>query len=558
MKTARGFTLLTAVLGNERIPIHFFNLPPRINTVMVKAFFSYLRQASSLLLGMLMLLSYWVWGYDGITFSDEVTYLQLGDLLWSGNSVVTDYHFSSRWAAFLFSGFFTQLFGFSDRYASLATLAFYWATLYVVWRISPLSVRRWAVLFFIGNVYLFHFLTKVYPDGFLILWVTLVPAAAIYRSQRPLAAACIMAAAFFIGFCTKETMILLAPLPALLFFMDLRERKRLHFYYYFGGISLVLAFLYLGYYKWQFGDWLFRFKSVNEGHYISEYTYHDKGIFSVLRRITYLPMLTFIDRTYWLWWVMATPGIYYGIKKNQPIAFEFGASVLCLLVGFWFMSSTLEFYNPIYLNPRHLIILIPPLSVCIALGFRHWHNAIEWKMALALLLAFASGYCLLSGDWKVGLFYLLFAGLLFLKQERILFAAMAAGLLFPVLFSVKYQHQLKNYPHFLEVLRKETSEASNTSPLLTHEFIYFSREVLLEEPEVQSPIISMAELDRLAQNPPDSLTLFIYGYYRHAYPAEQVYIDKVEQWLEKDYDLIYSEQSPWLSIRKYRRAMKAN
>ncbi len=353
-------------------------------------------------------------------------------------------------------------------------------------------------------------------------------------------------------------MILLAPLPALLFFMDLRERKRLHFYYYFGGISLVLVFLYLGYYQWQFGDWLFRFKTIENGDYISAYSYYDKDLPTLYKRLTYEPILDLIRRTYWLWLTLSIPRIYFGVKNKDEVGLAFGLCLTCLLVGFWWMTTPFQFYSPLPMNPRHLIILIPPLSVCIALGFRHWHNAIEWKMALALLLAFASGYCLLSGDWKVGLFYLLFSGLLFLKQERILFAAMAAGLLFPVLFSVKYQHQLKNYPHFLEVLRKETSEASNTSPLLTHEFIYFSSEVLLEEPEFQSPIISMAELDRLAQNPPDSLTLFIYGYYRHAYPAEQVYIDKVEQWLEKNYDLIYSEQGPWLSIRKYRRAMKAN
>src|SRR5690606_24435351 len=156
--------------------------------------------------------------------------------------------------------------------------------------------------------------------------------------------------------------------PLLLLLTDVKTGNRLDFYYYFGGLMLSLAILYLSYYHWQFGDSLYRFKSVNTGHYISEYTYHDKGLASILKRITYLPVLTLIDRTYWLWWVMAIPGVYVGVRKKEPIAFEFGASALCLLVGFWFMSSTLEFYNPIYLNPRHLIILIGPLSVCIAVG----------------------------------------------------------------------------------------------------------------------------------------------------------------------------------------------
>lgn len=250
---------------------------------------------------------------------------------------------------------------------------------------------------------------------------------------------------------------------------------------------------------------------------------------------------------------MAIPGIYYGIEKKQPIALEYGTAALCLLTGFWFMTSTLEFYNPIYLNPRHLIILVAPLSVCIALGSKHWLDFLQWKLALASLLILAGGYCFIFGDWKIGLFYVLFSGLLFFKQENIRCTAMALGLILPVLFSVYYQRQLKNYPHFIEAFRSETLKVSGNSPLLTHDFIYFSREVLLEEPQGKSAIVSMAEMESLTKNPPETLTLLIYQYYRYAYPAEQGYLDKAEQWIEDNYDLTHSEETPWLSIRKYSR-----
>lgn len=518
---------------------------------MGKAFFSFLSDKSSLLLGLLFLLFYWLWGYDGITFSDEVAYLQLGHQLWNNESVVTDYHFTSRWGAFLFSGIFTHLLDFSDRSGSVATLIFYLSTLVVVWRVTPSAFRRWSVLFFIGNVYLLHFLTKVYPDGFLILWVALVPTAAVWRHREPFAAACVMAVAFFIGFCTKETIVFLAPFPLLLFVIDLQKRERLNFYYYFGGITLVIAAAYLGYYHWQFGDWLYRFKTVNEGHYISEYTYHDKGIGSILRRITYLPILTFIDRTYWLWWVMAIPGIYSGIRKQEPIALEFGASALCLLIGFWFMTSTLEFYNPVYLNPRHLIILIAPLAVCVALGSTRWLSSSRWRAGMAVLLASAGTYSIIYSDWKAGVFYVLFAGLFFLKKREIQFTAMTLGLILPVLFSVYYQHQLKNYPHFLQAFRTAYFQSTATSPLLTHDFIFLSREVLLQEPQVQTNIFSMAQMENLVQNPPDSLTLFIYQYYHHAYPVEQEYLNKTRTWINANYRLNQQEETQWIKIEKY-------
>ena len=513
---------------------------------------------SSLWLGIVFLVFYWIWGYDGITFSDEVTYLQLGHQLWNGQPVVSDYHFTSRSGAFLFSGLFTHLLGFSDRYASIATLVFYLLTLYVVWRVTPPALRKWTVLFFIGNVYLLHFLTKVYPDGFLILWVVLVPTAAVWRHKEPFAAACVMAVSFFSGFCTKETIVFLVPFPLLLLLADLRKRNRLSFYYYLAGLAFILVILYLGYYQWQFGDWLYRFKSVNEGHYISEYTYHDKGIASILKRVTYLPFLTFIERTYWLWWVMALPGIYYGIKKKEAIAFEFSTATLCLLVGFWFMTSTLEFYNPIYLNPRHLIILIAPLSVCIALGTKYWLHSLQWKKALALLLASAALYAIVFGDWKVGLFYASFIGLLFLKKGKTQFTAMALGLILPVLLSVHYQRQLKNYPHFIRAFRGAALEAAPTSPLLTHDFIYFSREVLLQEPQTQTNIVSMAQMENLIQNPPASLILFVYRYYHHAYPAEQEYLNVAREWIKENYVLTDTENDQWIRIEKYSRQQPAD
>src|SRR5690554_5339791 len=204
----------------------------------------------SLLLGMSFLIFYWFFGYDGITFSDEATYLQLGQQLWDNNAVVSDYHLTSRWGAFLFSGFFTHLLGYSDRYASLATLGFYLATLFVLWKVTPAHLRRWSVLFFVGHVYLLHFLTKVYPDGFLILWVVLVPAAAVYREKYPTLAALAMVMAFFVGFCTKETIVFLFPLPLILLWIDFKGKKSLRFYPVFLALSFLLVVVYFGFYQW--------------------------------------------------------------------------------------------------------------------------------------------------------------------------------------------------------------------------------------------------------------------------------------------------------------------
>src|SRR5690606_6250707 len=212
---------------------------------------------------------------------------------------------------------------------------------------------------------------------------------------------------------------------------------------------------------------------------------------SILKRLTYLPLLTLIDRTYWLWLVMAVPGIYYGVKNREKIGLEFGLSTVMLMTGFWLMSSTLEFYNPLYLNPRHLIILIAPLSVNIAWGARYWLNSLRWKRALATLLVLGAIYSLVSGETKIGAFYLLFAAILFIKDEKIQYSAMVLSLVLPVIFSVYYQHQQKIYPHLLKQFKTEVNGLTDATPLLPLKLLVNYKQVLSTHPNPGAPVCAI-------------------------------------------------------------------
>jgi hypothetical protein len=508
---------------------------------------------SPLLFGALFLIIYWVFGYDGITFSDEVVYLKLGDQLWNCETVFSTDHFSSRWGTYLFPGLFTHLFGFNDRYGSIASLLFYLATLVVLWKITPsANLRNWVVIFFISHIYLLHFLPKVYPDNFLILWVVLIPVSAIYRHLQPFLAALTMALVFWIGFSTKETMVLLFPFPLLLFLFDLKWKKNLSFYRFFALFSLLLGILYLGYFEWRSGDMFFRFKNIQAAHYISEFSYHDKGWSTILKRITYLPLLAFIERNYWIWLVMALPGIYYGTKNKRAPYLEFALCSICLLLGFWFMTTSLDFYNPIPLNPRHLIIIVGPISVNIALGAKYWLYEQWWKKLIAFLLIMGGMYAFIFVDWKIGAFHCLFAGLIFIKKERPKFWAMTMALLVSVVFAVNYQYQLKNYSHFLDAFKISVKNSSEDSPLLTHEFIARSKDVLLDQPDIQAPLVSLYHLDSLKQTSPEKFTLFVYFYYQHAYKEEQKFLDQAEDWIKKEgYRITSSYKDQWLRKEVY-------
>ncbi|MEX2594281.1 MAG: hypothetical protein WD426_16030 [Anditalea sp.] len=506
-----------------------------------------------LLFGALFLIIYWLFGYDGITFSDEVAYLKLGDQLWNLTPVIYEDHFSSRWGTYLFPGLFTHLFGFHDRNASIASLLFYLATLFVLWKITPsANLRKWVMIFFISHIYLLHFLPKVYPDTFLIFWVVLIPVSALFRDKQPILAALVMSMAFVVGFCTKETMVLLFPFPLLLLFIDLKWTKSLAFYYYFALFALLLIILYLGYYQLKFGDMLFQFKSIHRGHYISGFSYHDKGWIIILKRITYLPFFAFIERTYWLWLVMAIPGIFYGLKSKGKPNLEFALCSICLLIGFWLMTTSLEFYNPIPLNPRHFIIMVGPLSVNIALGAKYWLHDQWWKRFITFLLMVGGFYAFALLDWKIGAFHFLFAGFILLRKEKLKYWAMTISLILTVTIAVYHQHQLKNYPHFLKTFQSLVKNSSEASPLLTHEFIVQSKDVLLNQPNIQAPLQSLYHLDGLKETPPHKFTLFVYNYYRHAYVKEQEFLDKAEEWIKKEgYEITSSSKDQWMRIEVY-------
>ncbi|MCH7412405.1 hypothetical protein MM213_02835 [Belliella sp. R4-6] len=470
------------------------------------------------------LVLFWFFGYDGITFSDDVFYILTGHAFWNGENVVNSYHFSSRFGSYIFSGVSTKIFGLNDRLATIPTLIAYIFSLLII--IKCLAFRQqqiWASVFFVSHVYLLHFLPKVYPDGLLVFWAVLIPFASIYRTSKPILSAFILVLAILIGFMTKETIIYLFPFPVILFLMDWKDRKPFKFHLWVGLFSVMLGSLYLGYFWYEFGDAFYRINSVNAGHYISEYSYNDKGGFAILKRLTITPFITFVQRSYWIWLVLAAPGVYLGLVKKQKVAFEFSLALICLLLGFWFMTTNLGFYNPIYLNPRHLIILIPVLAVLIGFGWKYWleKRASSTYIGVTILLGALIGFFL--GDYKNGAFLLVFGcALLFIGKSKLWLkkTTISAMLLIAVILSFHYQKQLKNYPKFMQELQAAVA-SPDQKILVVNNFVHFSREVLFPNDSVnQEKLFAIEELEHFENLAPDDFGLLIYNYYKHAYPKE--------------------------------------
>lgn len=502
------------------------------------------------------LITFWLVGFDGITFSDDVYYLLAGKSFWRGTMVFSDYHFSTRWGAYIPAGLIGFIFGNDPHTVSAISLISYLGAYFLLLRIIK-GTNALIVLsiWFCTQVYFLHFLTKVYPDSVLVFWVCLVPFAAIYRNQHGILAGLFLVIGLFAGFLTKETIIFLAPLPLLLAYFDYKSNQlNWKFYGTILSTGLILGIAYLAYFWIAFGDPLYRVSSINAGHYISEFTYADKGFWVILKRLTILPFQAFVERAYWPWLVFALPGLVFGLKDKASRSFSFAIASICLMLGFWFMSSTLAFYNPIYLNPRHLIILVPILAYLIASGWEKWQNSKAWQARIIGLLLLGVVIALLIQDWKMAAFNTLLTIPIFLKNQNLRLLVLGLTLLIPALYSIKYQTNLKQYGSLIETLTTEVQVTEQTTPIYTHSFIDFSKKILLPiDSPVQELLIPLNQFPKVERKFPQKLKVLIYDYYQHAYPDERADIDAISDWLARNYRLTSERKAGNVSLYEYER-----
>jgi hypothetical protein len=524
----------------------------------IREYFKVYPKRTVFFFGITFLSLYWFFAFDGITFSDDVYYLLAGKKFWEGSMEFNDYHFSTRWGAYVPSGLIGFLFGFDPHRISLISLVSYIGTLGMLLKVLPKEFNPWVlVIWFSTQVYFLHFLTKVYPDSLLVFWTVLVPFSAIYRSQKPFLAALGIISGLFFGFITKETIIFLAPLPILLFAFDWKKGNRnLAFYYTLVGLGLAFDALYLGYFWVEFGSPFYRFESIQDGHYISEFTYADKNAWVMLQRLTILPIITFVERSYWLWIVFAIPGLVKIWKKPTSPGIEFGLAFLSLLGLFWFMSTTFRFYNPLYLNPRHLIILVPILAFLIATGWEEWRGNLKLNLTINGLILLGAGISIIQQDWKMVAFQVVVPLLIFGMQGKKLVWALGIYLLLPALMAISYQQKLKGYSLLTKTFSKKTSNSENQSLIITNNFIDFSKEVLFpENRSAQDLLFPIEKLDSLQLNPPQYFRVLIYDYYKHSYPKEQVDVDALELWLTNQ-KLLNEKREGLVWIRNYESGKK--
>jgi hypothetical protein len=184
---------------------------------------------------------------------------------------------------------------------------------------------------------------------------------------------------------------------------------------------------YLLVYQYFTGDFLFRFRAVENNRYADALSYFDKSWKIMAIRLTYEPILMFLKAGYFVNFCLAIPIIVQILRKNramyaQKTVVYWTHLLLFLLVFYWFGTTSLQVYSPLPLDYRMFVLLSPFLAMVAAFGFREsLRNSayqIFYFVAFALA-AYSTKVYLYSPNYLIYSLLALVFGLMWLSNLQI-------------------------------------------------------------------------------------------------------------------------------------------
>lgn len=345
--------------------------------------------------------------FDGYYFYDDNDYINYAHQITTGKFQISNDIFPHRLGIILPLSALYAVFGFSDV-ATLAlplvcTLACVWA----LWRfftpknqtenIAQYATQNtvwgiWTCIFFSLDFYTLFFANKIYPDVLLTLFVLGAVLVLFKRNNETvnennnIILASILFVLFnFLALISKEVIVYVLPFYVYVFVQDMRQKRNFSFWKWSIFLGILVLGAYFRAYYYHTGDFFYRFRSIENGRYEAVSSYFDKPIAVLLARLTYEPIIMFINGTTMIVFAGALPSFWRVfrqvlIKENNfasghahlsnNIETYFTWLCMSILACFWFGSTSLEVYNPIGLFPRMILFIVPFLAVLAGLNFQ--------------------------------------------------------------------------------------------------------------------------------------------------------------------------------------------
>ena len=349
-------------------------------------------------------------GYLGHYGYDDMEYAQLAKQWADGNFHLSNNHFSYRWSIVGLTGISYYLFGMSDFASAIPSLLVSILTLFLVfWMTRKKSV--WisviAMSLFALNQWSLFYSDKIMPDLYIALAV--FGAIASYWSYRfdYVQKFTFLHAFFFtgfllMGFLTKETVLLIAPVLLFVAIYDFIQKINLKFWIYsilIGGAMLLFYFILI---KIKTGNIWMRFDAIAINSYVNPCSYDLLPISEVLSRISYKYWFEMIGQVMLIGFVFLIPAISVKnfrdfLKMKDENSFLVVVAMVTLVAAN-FMTINFKAYVPMCVDVRHYLYVIPLMAVAFAPYVEKFFINREGRYSIPLLafimtfIAFFQGF----------------------------------------------------------------------------------------------------------------------------------------------------------------------
>ncbi|WP_305982775.1 ArnT family glycosyltransferase [Roseivirga thermotolerans] len=361
----------------------------------------------------LVMIAVWFLANNGLAFWDDFTYLNFARQINEGSFELGTNHFTSRVALLYPTAWVIELLGINEWTITLypllcgliiLNLTLWLGHLYHHW----LGVLAATIL--VCDYHIITFITHLFPEMPMALFIFMALVAYDRVNRREgdhRLAALITATALFLAYLTKMTVILIVPLFLYLFFNDYKRRQTNKSYWMITLVLLIFFVVANGFwYQEVYGDFFYRFKNISNNHEASAKTFFDKDNLTLLKRLTYLPLLGFLRGGFFVPLLFCLPALLATRRKHWRLESPehlWRVSVIMVLVTWWFMSTNWRYYSPMPVDTRHITFLIPLMLM--AGGFywieTHLLSAIRYtraKFLLAILLVIPAYKVSSSGE----------------------------------------------------------------------------------------------------------------------------------------------------------------
>ncbi len=328
-----------------------------------------------------VLLIHHVFAYTGHYGYDDMHYAKLAIGLLNGEIDYND-HYSFRWPILIFTALAFKLGGVHDSVAAIPSLVISTGTIYLVYRILKNHSIQSLIIglgICVFDGWSLHYSDKIMPDVYISLAIlSLVYCVYSYKfgedDQSSMKYAWYFAFILMFGFMAKETMLLILPLLGFWFITDVILKRDLNFWKWSVLCTVFLFVLYLGLIYLLTGSGAQRFTAILQNPYLSLCSYSLQSASILMQRIGYQFFEMLIAKGMFVAPGLLLIGLFSNWRKdilwfNDSQSF-FYTSFLVLVLSGNFMSTSASSYNPLCLDPRHYLFLIPlaaiPVSIIMA------------------------------------------------------------------------------------------------------------------------------------------------------------------------------------------------